>query len=74
MSETKENLNLDCVNNLLTCRSEPKMTFINEFWVGKVCIPVKTELDLTGVHESQHDKIIELAQKLYFKDRQVHGC
>jgi hypothetical protein len=26
------------------------------------------------VHESQHEKILELAQQLYFKDRQVHGC
>jgi hypothetical protein len=62
------------VSNSLICRTEPKVTFINELWVGKVKVPVKTELDFSGVHESQHEKILELAQQIYYKDRQINGC
>jgi len=38
---------------------EPKVTFTTDLWVGKVKIPVRTELDFNGLHSSQHEKNIK---------------
>jgi hypothetical protein len=53
-------------NKTITCQAVPKVTITKELWVGKVCVPIKTELDFSGVHESQHEKMLELALKIYF--------
>lgn len=62
------------VSASFTCNLEPKVTFKNELWVGKVSVPVKTELDFSGVHPLQHEKILEIAYKIYCVDKQVNGC
>jgi hypothetical protein len=66
-------LNIADVSTSLTCDLEPKVTFINELWIGAVKIPVRTELDLTGVHPSQHEKVLEIAHKIYCIDKKVRG-
>ena len=67
-------LNISDVSTSFNCDLEPKVTFINEIWVGKVKVPVKTELDFSGVHPLQHEKILEIVRKIYFVDKQVNGC
>ena len=67
-------LNISDVSTSFTCDLEPKVTFINELWVGKVKVPVRTELDFSGVHPLQHEKILEIAHKIYCVDKQVNGC
>lgn len=73
-AEVDKALRIGGVSNTFICRTEPKVTFINELWIGKVKVPVKTELDFSNVHESQHEKVLKLAQQIYFKDRQINGC
>jgi hypothetical protein len=63
-------LNISDVSASFTCYLEPKITFINELWVGKVKVPVRTELDFSGVHPLQHEKILEIAHKLYCVNKQ----
>jgi hypothetical protein len=70
----KTQLNIGVVSTSFTCEIAPKVTFINELWVGKVCVPIKTEVDFTNIHQSQHEKILEIAHKLYCVDKQVNGC
>jgi hypothetical protein len=67
-------LNISDVSTSFTCDLEPKVTFIKELWVGKVKVPVRTELDFSGVHPLQHEKILEIAHKIYCVDKQVNGC
>lgn len=67
-------LNISDVSTSFTCDLEPKITFINELWVGKVKVPVRTEIDFSGIHPSQHEKILEIAHKIYCVDKQVNGC
>jgi len=67
-------LNIGAVSTSFTCDLESKVTFINELWIGAVKIPVRTEVDLTGAHPSQHEKILEIALKIYCIDKQVNGC
>ena len=50
---------------------EPKVTFINELWIGMVKVPVNTELDFSGVHPLQHERILEIANKIYNVDRTI---
>lgn len=72
--ETRQAFAIHNVSNSFICQSETKVTFINELWVGKVKIPIKTELDFSGIHESQHEKILQLALQIYHKDRQINSC
>jgi hypothetical protein len=67
-------LNIADVSTSFTCDLEPKITFTNELWVGAVKVPVRTELDFSGVHPSQQEKILEIAHKIYCVDKQVNGC
>lgn len=55
----------------LTCDVEPKVVFENELWVGKVKVPVRIELDFSEVHPLSHERILEIACKLYHKDMVV---
>ena len=59
------------VYDSLICQAEAKVIFENELVVGKVRVPVKTELDFSNVSESQHEKILEFALQIYYKDRQI---
>lgn len=73
MSKNKQAFAIHIVSDSFICRTEPKVVFENELWVGKVKVPIKTELDFSGVHELQYEKILALAQQIYYKDRQI-GC
>jgi hypothetical protein len=59
--------------SMFTYDIEPKVTFTTDLWVGKVKIPVRTELDFNGVHSSQHEKIIENTYKIYCVDKHLNG-
>lgn len=56
-----------------TCNLEPKVTFTTDLWVGKVKIPVRTELDFSGLHTFQHEKLLKLAYKIYNVDKHLNG-
>jgi hypothetical protein len=73
-NKEKGNVVLADVSKSFTYDLEPKITFINELWVGKVKVPVRTELDFSGVHPLQHEKILKIAHKIYCVDKQVKGC
>lgn len=51
---------------------EPKVTFTNELWVGMVKIPVNTELDFSGVHHLQHERVLNIAHKIYCVDKKIN--
>ena len=59
-------------NKSFTVESEPKVIFTNEMWVGMVCVPIKTELDFSGVHPSQHEFVLDLAMKMYYKNTRIN--
>lgn len=77
--ELKDNNMPTCEEGLIgsgsvfTCDIKPKVTFTTDLWVGKVKIPVRTELDFNGVHSSQHEKIINIAYKIYNVDKHLNG-
>lgn len=58
------------MNNII-CQVEPIITFSNELRIGKIKIPVKTEIDFSNVHESHHENLLQLIQKIYHKDVQI---
>ena len=58
---------------VFTCEVEPKVTFVNELQVGSVVVPVRIELDFSGVHTSQHERVLSLAQQIYHKDKYING-
>jgi hypothetical protein len=55
--------------SFFTSNLKPKITFVNELWVGKVVIPVNTELDFSGVHPLQHQRVLEIANRIYNIDK-----
>lgn len=74
MDYNEKALEIQYSENSLTLTDEQKITFINELWVGKVKIPIKTELDFTSVHHSQQERILKLAKQIYYKDRKINSC
>ena len=65
----KMNIKLYNSSSPIVVQSEPKVTFLTELWVGKVRVPVKTELDFSGVHPSQHGVVLKAAVHIYYKNR-----
>lgn len=64
--------NISDTGTSLTCDIEPKVTIESELWIGKVKVPVNTQLDFSEVHPSQREQILEIAYKLYCVDKQVN--
>ncbi|MFW6281303.1 MAG: hypothetical protein ACOC1O_00735 [bacterium] len=58
----KEKVNIYEDNSLITSKEESKITFTYEWKLGHLIVPIKTELDLSNIPESQHDKILNIAK------------
>lgn len=57
----------------LIYKFNPKVIFAQELQVGRISIPVKIELDLTGIEPSQHENVLRMAYHIYAKDTIVNG-
>jgi hypothetical protein len=67
----EKEIKISGTNNINILNLEPKITFTNELWVGKVKLPVNTELDFSGVHPLQHERVLEIANKIYNVNRTI---
>lgn len=66
------NIKLSDSNSPFIVQSKPKVILLTELWVGMVKVPVKTELDFSGVHPLQHEVVLQAALNIYHKDKQIN--
>ena len=58
-------------SDIITINIEPKVTFINELKIGDMKVPVKIELDFSSIDKSYHEKVLNIAQGIYYKDVEI---
>lgn len=57
----------------LIYKFNPKVILNQELHIGGTSIPVKIELDFTGIETSQHEDLLRMAYQIYAKDTVIHG-
>lgn len=57
----------------LIYKFNPKVIFKQELQIGRTSIPVKIELDFTGIEPAHHEDLLRMAYHIYAKDTVVHG-
>ena len=64
-------INTSKTGNLYTLDLTPKVTFMNELWVGSVKVAINTEINFSGVHPLQHERVLDIVNKIYNINRKI---